>query len=392
MKITEIGAFPIAFPLETPAQDATGVWDSWNTVIVKITAEDGTFGYGEIGPIHGGGIPIFTAMVDHKLKGLLIGEDVFDRERLYEKMLGRGTSSYALGQKGAIVSAVAGVDIALWDLVGKLLESPVYQLLGGCTHAKIPVYASGFFGKSGRPLKPQECADEAKGYADLGFKGVKMKVGFGHKQDLLNLEAVRKALGPELGIMVDANQSYSYHDVLKIARELAAFNLTFLEEPLPINDIDAMAALVAAVEIPIAAGENYYTRFEFRDILVRRAVNIVQPDIIHAGGITETRKIADMASAWNVPFAPHIHATVGVAASIHLLTSTPNTLAAEYITTGGSYELRQALFGQAFMAQDGWITAPREPGLGIHLNEAMFEKYYPKTHESETKRSCRSVQ
>lgn len=377
MKITQVEAFPLAFPLDTPARDATGIWDSWNTVIVKITAEDGSFGYGEIGPIHGGGLPIFKAMVDHKLGALVLGEDVFDRERLFEKMLGRGTSSYALGQKGAIVSAVAGIDIALWDLIGKLLKTPVYQLLGGKTHAKIPVYASGFFGRNGRSLTPQECADEAKGYADLGFKGVKMKVGFGRKQDLLNLEAVRNALGPDLGIMVDANQSYSYHDVLKIAHELSAFNLTFLEEPLPINDIDAMAALAASVEIPIAAGENYYTRYEFRDILVKRAVNIIQPDIIHAGGITETKKIADMASAWNVPLAPHIHATVGVAASIQLLTATPNTMAAEYITSGGSYKLRQALCGQSYMAKDGWIVAPEAPGLGIHINEKVFETYRP---------------
>lgn len=377
MKIKKVEAFPIAFPLDTPARDATGVWDSWNTVIVKITTEDGTFGYGEIGPIHGGGIPIFKAMVDHKLAGLLMGEDVFDRERLYEKMLGRGTSSYSLGQKGAIVSAVAGVDIALWDVAGKLLETPVYKLLGGRTHEKIPAYASGFFGKDGRALTSAESADEAKSYADQGFKGVKMKVGFGHKQDMCNLEAVRNALGPDLGIMVDANQSYSYHDVMKIAHDLAAFDLTFLEEPLPINDIDAMAALVKAVAVPIAAGENYYTRFEFRDILVKRAVNIVQPDIIHAGGITETKKIADMATAWNVPLAPHIHATVGVAASIHLLTATPNTLAAEYITSGGSYKLRQALCGQTFMAEDGWVRAPEEPGLGLRIDESMFETYRP---------------
>jgi len=378
MKIKDVQAFPIAFPLETPAQDATGVWDSWNTVIVKVTVEDGTFGYGEIGPIHGGGIPIFKAMVDHKLKDLMIGEDAFDRERLYEKMLGRGTSSYALGQKGAIVSAVAGIDIALWDVVGKILETPVYQLLGGRVHDKIPAYASGFFGKGGRPLTPAESADEAKSYADQGFKGVKMKVGFGRRQDLLNLEAVRTALGPDLGIMVDANQGYSYHDVLKIAGELAAFDLTFLEEPLPINDLDAMAALVSAIDVPIAAGENYYTRFEFRDVLVKRAVNIVQPDIIHAGGIAETKKIASMASAWNVPLCPHIHATVGVAASIHLLTSAPNALAAEYITSGGSYKLRQALLGQAFMAQDGWVKATQEPGLGINLNEEVFEEFCSK--------------
>ncbi len=379
MKITNVQAFPIEFPLDVPAHDATGVWSSWNTVIVKITAGDGTFGWGEIGPIHGGGIPVFTAIVDHKLKDMLIGEDPFDRERLYEKLLGKGTGAYALGQKGAIVSAVAGIDIALWDLVGKSLKTPVYQLLGGRYHEKIPAYASGFFGKDGRPLTPVECAEEAKNYADQGFKGVKMKVGFGHKQDLLNLEAVRNALGPDLGIMVDANQGFSYHDVMKIAADMAQFDLTFIEEPLPINDLDGMASLVENVAVPIAAGENYYTRFEFRELFAKRAVNIVQPDIIHAGGIAECKKIAAMASAHNIPVAPHIHATVGLPASIHLLTSIPNTLAAEYITSGGSFELRQELFGQAYMAKDGYISAPDEPGLGITVNEDMFEKYYPKS-------------
>ena len=111
MKIKDVKAFPVSFPLEVPARDATGVWHHWNTVIVKIIADDGTCGYGEIGPIHGGGIPIFEAMVNHKLKDLILGEDPFAREKLYEKMLGRGTSSYALGTKGAIVTAVAGIDI-----------------------------------------------------------------------------------------------------------------------------------------------------------------------------------------------------------------------------------------------------------------------------------------
>ncbi|GAB4364838.1 MAG: arabinonate dehydratase [Spirochaetales bacterium] len=380
MKITNVEAFPIAFPLEVPARDATGVWDSWNTVIVKITTEDGTFGYGEIGPLHGGGIPIFKAMVDHKLKGLLIGEDAFDRERLYEKMLGRGTSSYALGQKGAIVTAIAGIDIALWDVVGKILKTPVYQLLGGCVYDKIPAYASGFFGKEGRPLTPAECSDEAKRYADQGFKGVKMKIGYDRKTDLENLEAVRKALGPDLGIMVDANQSYTVNDVLKMAPDLAAFNLTFLEEPIHIYDLDGMATLVQNVSFPIAAGENYYTRYEFRDLFARRAVDIVQPDIIHAGGISETKKIATMALANHIPLAPHIHATVGVPASIHLLASCSNTLAAEYITSGGSYDLRRALFGDCCMVdKDGYVPVPQEPGLGIHLDERMFEKFYPKS-------------
>ncbi len=379
MKITTVEAFPVEFPLEVPARDATGIWTSWNTVIVKITAEDGTAGYGEIGPVHGGGIPIFTAMVDHRLGQLVVGENPFDRERIYEKLLGRGTGAYALGQKGAVVSAVAGIDIALWDLCGKLLKTPVHTLLGGCVYEKIPAYASGFFGKDGRALTSAECAEEAKMYADQGFKGVKMKVGFGRKTDLENLKAVRKALGPDLGIMVDANQSYSYHDVLKIADELAAFDLTFLEEPLPINDLDGMAALVRNVATPIAAGENYYTRFEFREIFDKRAVNIIQPDIIHAGGITETKKIASIASASNIPLAPHIHATVGVPASIHLLASCQNTLAAEYITSGGSYKLRLAMYGESCMVdKDGYVPVPMEPGLGFTLNEEIFETFAPK--------------
>jgi D-galactarolactone cycloisomerase len=378
MKIKDVVAFPIEFPLDEPALDATGIWPTWNTVIVKITAEDGTVGYGEIGPIHGGGIPIFKAMVDHKLKGLIMGESVFDRARLFEKMLGKGTSSYALGQKGAIVTAIAGIDIALYDLVGKILKTPVYNLLGGRVFDKIPAYASGFFGKSGRPLTPEECGEEAKSYADQGFKGVKMKVGFGEKQDLLNLEAVRKALGPDLGIMVDANQSFSYHSVMKISRELAAFDLTFIEEPLPINDLDSMAALTTALEVPVAAGENYYTRYEFREVLQRRAVNIIQPDVIHAGGLTETARVVAMAESMNIPLAPHIHATVGVSPAIHLLTASTNTLAAEYITSGGSYQLRREMCGDTFLAEDGWIRASDEPGLGIHINEEVFEKYYPK--------------
>ncbi len=379
MKIKDIQALPVSFPLEVPAQDATGIWYYWDTVIVKITAEDGTFGYGEIGPLHGGGIPVFEAIVNHKFKDLLIGEDAFDRERLYEKLLGRGTSAYAFGSKGAIVTAIAGVDIALWDLAGKLLGAPVYKLLGGATHKKIPAYASGFFGKDGRPLTAEECAEEAKGYIDRGFKGVKMKVGFGEKKDCENLEQVRKVIGPDVGIMVDANQGFSYTEAVKMARIFANYNLTFLEEPIRITDLDAMADLSASGGAPIAAGENYYTRYEFRDAIAKRAVNILQPDIIHAGGISECMKIAAIASAWNIPIAPHIHATVGVAASIHYLTAIPNTLMAEYITSGGSYKLRRAMYGDAYMAEDGYIQAPDKPGLGLNLDEEIFEKYAPRS-------------
>ncbi len=378
MKIKAVQAFPVEYPLEYPAQDATGIWYNWSTVIVKVTAENGVAGYGEIGPIHGGGIPAFTGLIEHRLKDLVIGQNCFHRERLFEKMVGRGTSAYAFGAKGAAVSAAAGIDIALWDLAGKLLDTPVWNLLGGCVHDKIPAYASGFFGIKGRALTAEESGEEAKRYADQGFKGVKMKIGFGLEQDMKNLEAVRKALGPDLGIMVDANQCFDYPDLMRNVEYYKAFNLTFIEEPIRINDLYNMANLAVNAGVPIAAGENYYTKYEFRDVIERHAVNIIQPDIVHAGGITETKKIAAMADAYDIPLCPHIHASVAVSAAIHMLASCGNSLAAEYITSGGSYGLRKELCGNNCMVKDGYIPVPQEPGLGIAVNEEVFEKYYPK--------------
>ncbi|MCX7786402.1 MAG: mandelate racemase/muconate lactonizing enzyme family protein, partial [Spirochaetes bacterium] len=335
MNIVNVETFPLSFPLEVPSRDATGVWDSWDTVIVRITASDGTVGYGEIGPVHGGGVLAFKALVDYRIAPRILGEDPMDRERLFHKMLGQGTGAYAFGEKGAIVSAIAGIEIALWDLTGKILKTPVYQLLGGRVLSRIPAYASGFFGKEGRPLRPKECAEEAKRYAEQGFKGIKMKIGYGRKQDLQNLEAVRSTLGPDFGIMVDANQGFTVAQVLKLSNELAAFDLTFLEEPISIHDVEGMSHLSATVPIPLAAGENYYTHREFKDLVVQRAVSVVQPDVIHVGGIGEAKKVAVLAQTFGMALSPHIHATIGVAASIQLLASCPHTLAAEYITSGG---------------------------------------------------------
>ncbi|MCD6465449.1 hypothetical protein J7L27_03680, partial [Candidatus Bathyarchaeota archaeon] len=161
MEIIDVKTYPISFPLKEAAHDATGIWRAWNTIIVKVYADDGTIGIGEVGPIHGGGMGAFKAMIDERLKKIIIGENPFNREKIFEKMLGYGTSAYAFGTKGAIVSAIAGIDIALWDLVGKALKVPIYDLLGGKCREKIPAYASGFFGKSGKPPTPEECASEA---------------------------------------------------------------------------------------------------------------------------------------------------------------------------------------------------------------------------------------
>lgn len=375
MKITAVETFPLSFPLKEPASDATGIWHTWNTLLIKITAENGMFGIGEVGPLHGGGLRVYQALVESKLKELLIGEDVFQREYLFNKLIGIGTSSYAFGQQGAIVSAVGGIDIALWDLVGKILNTPVYNLLGGLYQKKIPAYASGFFGKNGSVLNQQQCVEEATFYKDLGFKGVKMKIGFNREFDLQNIEAVRKTLGKDFLIMVDANQGLTLHEAKMISRRLEEYDIYFVEEPLSIFDIEGMAELSKNVNFAIAAGENYYSAADFRTLFEKRAIQIAQPDIIHAGGLTGMHKIACLAKIYNVPLAPHIHATVGVAASIQLLAAASNTLMAEYIMTGGSYELRKELFGDSYQVKDGYIEVSDLPGLGVELNEKAIQKY-----------------
>lgn len=375
MRIATVEAIPLEYPLETPSQDATGVWATWNTVLVRIRTDDGFEGWGEIGPVHGGGTLVYKSLVEHRLAPRLIGADPLRREHLWHEMLGTGTSAYAFGRSGAIVSAIAGVDIALWDIAGKAFNVPVYQMLGGKVHDRIPAYASGFFGKQGRALTPDECAEEAERYAREGFRGVKMKVGFGISVDRENLRAVRQVLGPDRGIMVDANQAFSLTQARRFVEECADLGLTFFEEPLPMHDLNGLAALSATSPVPIAAGENLYTRFEFREVFERRAVHIVQPDVIHVGGISEMWKIAALAGTWGMPFCPHIHATIGVAASIQVMAAVPNIIAAEYITTGGSYELRLALCGESYTAKDGWIAVPDEPGLGITVNPEAIERY-----------------
>ena len=376
MKITDIETLPLSCPLKEFIGDATARWKAWNALLVQVFTNEGIAGIGEISPLHGEEMDIFEAIIQNKLKKIIIGEDPLDRERLWDKMLGKGSGSFVLGSEGAIVSAIAGIDIALWDIVGKALNIPIYKLLGGSYREEIRLYASALFNRvTGPPLTSEELAEEASGYVKEGFTAIKMKVGFDAKRDLRNIAAVREAIGPDIDLMVDANQGYSFPVALKVARQLEKYNICWFEEPIPCHDLDASAELAAAVDVPIALGENEYTRYRFRDILVKRAADIIQPDIIHAGGITECKRIVSMASAWQVPYVPHIYSTVGLVGSLHLIASTSNAFIAEYIKGRGEWPLRNELFTEPLKIERGCIEVPKGPGLGIKLREDALEKY-----------------
>jgi len=376
LRITDIKTIPLTCPLKEPIGDATAQWDAWNALLVQVFTDEGIVGLGEVSPLHGREMAVFEAIIQKRLRQLVVGEDPFDRERLWDKMLGKGSGSFTLGSEGAVVSAIAGVDIALWDIAGKALNSPICRLLGGCYRRKIRVYASGLFNRAADPpLTPKELAEEAKGYVKEGFTAIKMKIGFDMKRDLEKVAAVREAIGPDVNLMVDANQGYSFPVALKMARELEKYEVSWFEEPIPSHDLDSLAALAAAVDIPIALGENEYSRYRFRDILVKRAADIVQPDIVHAGGITECKRIISMASAWEVPYVPHIYSTIGLVGTLHLIASTSNAFIAEYIKGVGEWALRNELFTEPLKVEGGYIKVPDGPGLGIKIKEDAIDRY-----------------
>jgi L-alanine-DL-glutamate epimerase-like enolase superfamily enzyme len=223
---------------------------------------------------------------------------------------------------------------------------------------------------------------EAVGYVEQGFSAIKMKVGRGVAQDIRNVKAIRDVIGYDIQLTVDANCAYNIATAIKMGRALEKYDVYWFEEPIPPEDIDGYVKLSNSLDIPIAAGETEFTRYGFRDLIAKRAVDIVQPDICRAGGFLECKKIAAMASAYNIPYAPHTggESAVGIAASIQLSAAIPNFLAYEYMRSDWSEThpnpLRESLTLEPVERfADGYIEVPDKPGLGIELNEEIVSKY-----------------
>jgi D-galactarolactone cycloisomerase len=287
----------------------------------------------------------------------------------------------ALSNSGVSPRAISGVDIALWDLMGKVLEMPVYQLLGGKVRDKIPAYASGLFCKD-RPNVTQALVDEAKGYVDLGFPAVKMKIGFGEVYDVVNVTAVRQAIGDDVLFAVDANCGYDVGTAIDVGRKIAHNDLFWYEEPLPTDDVDGYLEVKRAMPMRIAGAEALAGRWAFRELIQQRALDIVQPDISIAGGFTECRNIAAMASANYVRVLPHMWGGhIRLAATVHWQATIPdapdvlNPIPSlfEYDMTENG--LRTELAVNPIQAVDGELPVPDAPGLGIEIDREVLERY-----------------
>ena len=361
MKITEVKTHHLRYPLKEKFANS-GTWSiSRGAHVVEIVTDNGLVGWGE-----GSGDLSGSAAQAH-----IVGRSPFDYGAIW----------HALSEAGVSPRAISGVDIALWDLMGKALEMPVYQLLGGKVRDKIKCYASGLFCKD-RSDVTQMLVDEAKGYVDLGFPAMKMKIGFGEAYDVKNVTAIRKAIGDDVLFAVDANCGYDVGTAIDVGRKIAENDLFWYEEPLPSDDVHGYLEVKQAMPMRIAGAEALAGRWAFRRLIQERALDIVQPDISIAGGFTECRNVAAMASANYVRVLPHMWGGhIRLAATVHwqatipdapdVLNSIPSLF--EYDMTENG--LRTELAVEPLQAVDGELAVPDAPGLGIEIDREVLAKY-----------------
>ncbi|MDE2812515.1 MAG: mandelate racemase/muconate lactonizing enzyme family protein [Gemmatimonadota bacterium] len=373
MKIAAIETFDLACPLEQPFGWSQGWLDQRSTTLVKVITDDGLVGWGE---------GAAASLIDGLLAPLLIGQDPMDRAGLWERMFhALYNGNNAVGLAG---SALSALDIALWDLAGKATDLPVCTLLGGKVRDKVAVYATGLYYTEGE--FPDRLLDEARGYVAAGFKGMKTKVGgLSIAEDVARVRALRDAIGPDIHLMVDANEAYNATTAIRIGQQLADLDLVWFEEPVNAQDLDAYLEVKAALPMAIAGGENLRTRYEFKPYLTRRAYDIVQPDIMHCGGITEMQRICAMANACGIQINPHVWGSpVMIAATLHLAATLPPCPPArnaqpymqepvmEFDRTPSA--IRQELCAVPFDQEDSFVRVPTGPGLGIEVDEEVVER------------------
>ena len=362
MKITDIKVYNLRYPLAEPFANSI----AWNTArtagVIEVITDAGVTGWGE-------GV---SNLNETAVRDRLVGRDPFDIEVIWNDLYLRG---------GVGFSELSAVDIALWDIVGRTLEMPIYRLLGGGFRDRIPAYASGLFLQRKADMT-RTLADEAASYVDMGFRAVKMKIGFGVDYDVTNTAAVRGAIGDSILLAVDANCGYDTGTAIHVGRRLMENDLLWYEEPISTDDVSGYREIRQALGVRVAGGEALQGRWAFRNLIQERGLDIVQPDISDAGGFTECRRVAAVASTNHVRVLPHMWGTsIRLAATIHwqaTLPDSPDTLnpfpsLLEFDMTEN--RLRTELAREPIRAVDGDVAVLQGPGLGIEIDREVLEEY-----------------
>lgn len=364
------------------------VWGHGYSCFVRIYTDKGLVGTGEC--IHGGaGIQPLIASVG----SLILGEDPMNVERLFEKMRRGRVFDGALA--GNLVTAMVGIEIALWDLVGRASGLPVYALLGGKFRDKIRLYADCH---AGGDDSPQANADKAKQVVEMGFTAIKFDLddldcpdkydAYNHTLNNSELEsmvakvtAVRQAVGPHIDVAMDLHGRYDTSSGIRLARALEPYNLLWLEEPVPPENVAAMREVKLSTTTPICAGENLYLRWGFRDLLEQQAVDVIMPDIPKCCGLAEGKKIAALAEMYYISLAPHnVCGPLGTIASCHCCAAVPNFLVLEWHWLERPH-WHTLVHSEPPLIEAGYIRLPEGPGLGVELDMDSAERFLrPGTH------------
>jgi len=370
MRIADVKAQPTSFPVP-PGQSVTlgiGRAVKRDAVVVKVTTDDGLVGYGEA---HHGRAPGAVAhLVNTTLRQLVLGLDATDVVGVWARIYKMQLGSHGLGAATAI--GMSGIDMALWDIRGKAVGWPLYRLLGGSSRP-IPAYAGGV---SLGYQEPAALVEEAGALVAAGYRALKLRIGDSPARDLARVGAVRKAFGDELVVLTDANTGYTVEDARQAMPGLDAYGVGWLEEPFPAHDHRSYRTARGFGRVPLAAGENHYTRFEFTRLIEDGAITVLQPDLSKTGGPTEALRIAALAGAWKLPINPHTSMTgLNMAATIHFLAAVDNGGYFEADVSQGNL-FRDALVSRPYeVGRDGCVRPLEKPGLGLDLDEEFLARH-----------------
>ena len=371
VKIESVKATLLEATPEAGVMFGIGAFTTYSMVLVEVRDDAGHIGYGEAIARRGGAMT--ATAVEALLSDVLVGKDPRNIEGLWVAMVDRlrrwGHTS------GVVMEAVSGVDCALWDLLGKIEDRPVWQLLAGAGRTTVPVYASSVY-----IADTETMVAEAREQQERGFRRLKVKIGRpesdgGQTADLEALTAIRAAVGDRMTLVVDANGAYDAADAIRMGRAMERVDVRWFEEPVPTDDLAGYARLHQMTSTPLARGETDFGLFTMREVIERRLVDVVQPDLARCGGITGARHVWTLTYAANLAFAPHTGFSGGLSqlAALHTAVAAPTLLALEHMFIDNP--LREIFVGGYPQARDGFVAAPTGPGFGLELDLDKVEKF-----------------
>ncbi|MBL7700336.1 MAG: mandelate racemase/muconate lactonizing enzyme family protein [Chitinophagaceae bacterium] len=367
MKITNVRSVILKLPKISDAADGTQ-----DDLVIIVETDEGITGYGEVDTAPLVGQAVVNAHMSHGmcygLKEVIVGMDPFDYEQIWQEMWFK---SYYYGRSGPVMHVMSGIDMALWDIMGKATGKPVHKLMGGSFKSKARAYASALM-----PETPDEVKRMVDSYIGLGYTAIKFgwgPLGYDINLDIKLIKTAKQAAGNN-EIMIDIGKRYQLKSALRVARAMEDLDIYWLEEPLPAEDLEGYKILAASTTTRIATGEEESGRRAFKRLIEETHVDLIQPDMSRCGGLTEAKKIATMAYDHNISCIPHAFKTgILVAASIHFVAAVPNAPFLEFSVTDSP--IRKEILVNPFVMKDGYVDVPQGPGLGIEFNTDIIKKY-----------------